>query len=124
MSKYLLIIAFSLLSFSAIAVEANDIDIPDNVEWMFVFLQNPETTKRGSGEEIATLITRQEFLEDFTRYKNTALAKKWNLIVTAETKDERWIQTQISYKGKKLEPAPYYNPGIDKVVEGAKIPLD
>lgn len=124
MSKYLSIIAFSLLSFGAFAVETDMLDIPSSVAWMYVFVQSPTSTARGSGEEIATMISPSDFHKNFTRYQEKAHDKKWKLIITAETQDGQWIQNQISYKGEKLLRAPYYNPGIDKVAPGAEIPLD
>ena len=124
MSKCLSIIAFSFFSLGALAAETDMLEIPSSVVWMYVFLQNPTSTARGSGEEVTTMITPSDFHKNFTRYKEKARSKKWKLIVTAETRDGQWIQDQISYRGEELLRAPYYNQGIDKVVPGAEIPLD
>jgi hypothetical protein len=124
MNKCLSLFVAFLFSFGAIAAEPDIIEIPSSVVWMYVFIQSPSSTLRGSGKEVATMITPTDFRKDFTRFKEMARNEKAKLIVTAETQDGQWIQNQIIYRGKKLLRAPYYNPGIDKVVPGAEIPLD
>lgn len=98
--------------------------VPANVAYMYVFLQRPDSTDRGSGREIATMISPDEFRVNFERYRQLALKEKLQLIVTAETRDGQWVQNQITYKGAKLQRAPYRNPGIDKTVPGAEVPLN
>lgn len=113
-----------LLSAVAISDELEIPEIPSSVAWMYVFLQSPDGTARGSGKEIATMITPADFRKNFARYMEMARNEKTKLIVTAETDEGQWVQNQISYKGTNLRRAPYYNPGIDKVVPGAEIPLE
>jgi hypothetical protein len=124
MKKWLLFFTTLLFSFGTLAAESDVIDIPSSVAWIYVFIQKPDSTARGSGKEIATMIPPSEFLKNFTRYKEMARSDKAKLIVTAETQDDQWVQNQITYNGDKLHRAPYYNPGIDKVAPGAEIPLD
>ena len=117
-------VVFSLLSGLNVLAEPDTPEIPSTVVWMYVFLQAPDSTGRGSGKEVATMITPEAFRQDFPTYQGMAKQEKRRLIVTAETQDGQWIQNQIRYKGEYLRRAPYYNPGIDKVVPGAEIPLD
>ena len=70
------------------------------------------------------MITPEEFRRNFTRFREMARKENAKLVVTAETENEQWIQGQIRYRGTKLRRAPYYNPGIDKVVPGAEVPTD
>lgn len=97
--------------------------IPQNVTYMYVFLQKPDSTERGSGREVATMISSKEFQSNFEKYRDLARKEKAKLVITAETKDGLWVQNQIIYKGAKLQRATYHNPGIDKTVPGAEVPL-
>jgi hypothetical protein len=110
--------------FQSLLADADVPQIPSNVVWMYVFLQSPDNTGIGSGKEVATMITPEVFRKNFTMYRGMAKQEKKRLIVTAETKDGLWVQDQIEYKGENLQRAPYYNPGIARVVPGAEIPLD
>lgn len=117
----------TLLCSIAMPLLAADIDlpqIPSNVAWLYVFLQNPTTTAKGSGREIATMITPEDFRKNFSAYRELAKREKMKLVITAESKDRLWVQDQIRFKGIQLQRAPYYNPGIDRVVPGAEVPLD
>ena len=124
MKKFWLFFAIYLFSIGIVVAETDIPIIPPNVAWMYVFIQNPASIERDSGKEVATMITPDDFLKNFSHYKEMARKDNAKLIVTAETKDHRWVQEQILYKGENLVPARYYNPGIDKAVPGAEIPLD
>lgn len=126
MNKLIVAAIVGIISFSssARADESELPQIPSSVAWMYVFIQRPDSTSRGSGKEIATMITPEEFRRNFTRFREMARKENAKLVVTAETENEQWIQGQIRYRGTKLRRAPYYNPGIDKVVPGAEVPTD
>lgn len=126
MLKYisLIIITILLLARGVLIAETDMLQIPSSVNWMYVFLQDPNTMARGSSKEVATMITPSEFRKNITRYQDIARRDKSKLIVTAETEDGHWVQTQISYKGRTLRAMRYYHQGIDRVVPGAEIPLD
>lgn len=113
-----------VVSTSSASAQGELPQIPASVAYMYVFLQRPDSTDRGSGREIATMISPDEFRKNFERYRELARKEEAKLIITAETKDGQWIQNQISYKGAKLQRAPYRNPGIDKTVPGAEVPLN
>jgi hypothetical protein len=98
-------------------------EIPSSVMWIYVFAQDSNSVARGSGEDIAAMITPEEFLKNFVSYRSQVAGKNRQLIVTAQTKDGNWVQDQITYKGKRLRPARYYNSGIDRVSPGAEIPI-
>jgi len=113
-----------LATIPSLAADSELPQVPSNVTWMYVFLQNPSSTAKGSGREIATMITPDDFRKNFSSYRQLAKGGKMKLIVTAETKDRLWVQEQIRFKGVQLSRAPYYNPGIDRVVPGAVVPLE
>jgi len=117
----LIVVAFATTS---IAAEADYLKIPSSVVWIYVFIQNPDSTAKGSGKEIATMITPKQFRDSFNRYRDIAKRENAKLIVTAETEGGQWIQNQITYKGESLKIMPYYNPGIGKAVPGAEVPLN
>lgn len=124
-STHLFALVFTLMvGTSTVLAQAELPLIPPTVAYMYVFLQTPDSTDRGSGREIATMISPDEFRKNFERYRDLARKEKVKLVITAETKDGQWVQNQISYKGAKLQRAPYRNPGIDKTVPGAEVPLN
>lgn len=98
--------------------------VPSSAQWIYVFIQDPHSLKRGSGREVATMATTADFLNNFDRYRDMARQDGWKLIVTAESSDGQWVQQQISYRGQMLKRAPYYNPGLDAVRPGAEIPVN
>lgn len=109
---------------SSVLAQVDLPQVPTSVAHIYVFLQKRDSTGRGSGSEIASMITPKEFQKNFERYRKLARTKKVRLIITAESRDGQWIQDQISYKGIKLQRAAYRNPGIDRTVPGAEVPLD
>lgn len=109
---------------AATAWAANLPQIPDDVARMYVFLQDPKRTERGTGQQIRQLITPARFREEFPQLVETARRQHKKPIVTAQSKSGAWIQDQIIYKGQRLQPAIYYNAGIDQEAPGAEITID
>jgi|GEM_PF-3303243 hypothetical protein len=116
-------LAFTLAA-SCLAGQDQTLKIPSTVQYMWVFLQDPVDIGAGSGEEVSSMITPQEFLRDYATYQEKARRNNKKMIVTAETKNGEWVQERIEYRGERLKRARYYNPGIDKVVGGAEFPID
>lgn len=123
MKRTMLIATLAVAAFAQ-AADTDVPQVPSNVAWMYVFLQSPSSTAKGSGREIATMTTPDDFRKNFASYRALAKREKMKLVITAETKDRLWIQEQITYRGAQLQRAPYYNPGIDRVVPGAEVPVD
>jgi hypothetical protein len=109
---------------AAIAADPSQLQIPSAVEYIYVFLQSPGSTERGTGREIASMMSPDTFRKNLSRFVETARRERVRLIITASTKEERWIQSQIFYRGERLPVTPYYNAGIDAVRPGVEVPLD
>ena len=115
---------FLALFYSIFCLASEDLlEIPSSVKWIYVFLQDANSVERGSGQELDSMLTPKEFLSRLARYRKEAIEQNKQLIITAQTDNGKWIQDQITYKGNRLRPARYYNPGIDRVSPGAEIPL-
>lgn len=125
MKSRLLAATTLLIAFLGSPVLADELPkIPSDVAWIYVFFQDPSSVARGSGEEVATMLTPSEFLGSFASYKSQAKSQNRQFIVTAQAKQGTWVQEQIFYRGKRLLAARYYSPSMDKVYPGAEIPLD
>lgn len=115
---------FLALLYSIFCLASEDLlEIPSSVKWIYVFLQDANSVKPGSGQELDSMMTPKEFLSLLPRYRKEAIEQNKQLIITAQTNDGKWIQDQITYQGKRLRPARYYNPGINRVSPGVEIPL-
>ena len=114
-----------LLVHTVASVLADDaLSIPAEVQWIYVVFQDPNTVARGSGDIVGPM-TPQEFLASFESFKAQARAQGKKLIITAQSAIGTWENhDRISYKGEKLRPARYFNPGTDRVHPGLEIPLD
>ena len=123
MRKIIPVVLALLAAAAPVAAETATLPkIPASVAWIYVFFQDPNSVARGSGEEVVSMATPQEFLASFESYRSQAVTQGKLFIITAQTKDGKWIQDQITYNGKRLAPARYFNPGVDAVKPGAEIP--
>jgi len=121
----ILISSLALAIFAGRSVASGDLPIlPGDVLWVFVFYQDPGNHERGSGKEIARRLKPREFLSNFASYKSQAKSQNKQLIIIAQSKIGKWVQDQITYRGKSLARVRYFNPRMDGVYFGAEIPLD
>lgn len=101
---------------------AYDIQIPNEIVMIYVFLQKPGVFTDGSSEYIE-VVNKNEFVARLPEY--IAAAKKANrkLVITAATAgQQKWLQGRIVYKGNYLIPTTYFHPGLREKYEGAEIP--
>jgi hypothetical protein len=98
--------------------------IPPSVAWMYVYVQQSDVTGPGSVKEIGNRISPAEFAKNLQSYIETARRAKMKLIVSAQSLERTWVHDTIRYRGKKLEPAPYYEPNGGSFIPGVEVPLD
>lgn len=118
------LLAIAALTGSAFAAETTpDLYVPPQVIQVYVILQASGEPVDGSSTT-HDVVSRDKFISEFERYRNVARQKRVKLIVTAATDDEKWIQNQITFRGKNLRRALYRDPHASITYSGAEVPLD
>lgn len=98
------------------------VQLPEGIQMIWVIFQKPGPLKEGTSYLYA-YVTPEEFAQRIEEFRDAARSQGMKLIVTAYAGNNQWVDSQIKYNGKLLEPmVPYFYSG--RVEYGSEVPLE
>ena len=106
--------------------EYSDIYIPDDVQSMWVFLQDPNDMTISGCRRLADNITKEEFINNFPEYLQEAKEENKQLIITAYSMTRGWdlASKEIIINSKKLIHMTPYTCNGGKIYYGYEYVID